>query len=600
MEVTKDDIKAAVGNLQVCAGQKAGGEAAVHAMRTIYSDPDCDAVLLVDATNAFNNINRQAAIHNTRIKCPSLAMYIENLYRKPAKQFICDRHTGNSDTIESAEGTTQGDPVAMAMYAIGLLRLQDHISHEKTQVKQAKECFGNLEIQINEGGEKYLGAVLGTEHTKETFVKSRVEGWIGEMKRLANIAKEEPHAAYTAFTFGLKHKWKYLMRTVPNIGHLLQPIEDTIKRDFIPALSGGRNPTDLERAILELPPRMGGMGITNPCKISDTEHQNSVRLTGHLTQHIVSQTRQGEINEAEQKKTILEITKTREENQKAELENILSQLSEDQQRRMQMAQEVGASNWLTALPIKAKGFSLNKQEFFDALALRYGWHMDGLPQSCWCGSPFNTNHAMICKTGGFVVIRHDEVRDLTAQMLREVCHDVRVEPELLPTGGRSFTLRSVNTAEDAHLDISARGFWARGQRAFFDVRIFNPMAQSNRDQDLHAAHGRHENDKIREYGERVEEVEQGTSTPIVFTTTGGMAPRAKAFYAILAQQLADKKQQSRSCVTAWMRCRLSFSLLRSSLLCLRGTRSKPPSYTSVRDTDFEETVEESRLRENLL
>ncbi|XP_047494101.1 uncharacterized protein LOC125042504 [Penaeus chinensis] len=500
MEVTKDDIKAAVGNLQVCAGQKAGGEAAVHAMRTIYNDPDSDAVL----------------------------------------------HTGNSDTIESAEGTTQGDPVAMAMYAIGLLRLQDHISHEKTQVKQVayaddlagagkindlrkwwdliqrhgppkgyhpnaqksilivkpgniektKECFGNLEIQINADGEKYLGAVLGTEQTKETFEKSRVEGWIGEMKRLANIAKEEPHAAYTAFTFGLKHKWKYLMRAVPNIRHLLQPIEDTIKRDFIPALSGGRNSTDLERAILELPPRMGGMGITNPCKISDTEHRNSVRLTGHLTQHIVSQIRQGEINEAEQKKMILEITKTREENQKAELENLLSQLSEDQQRRMQMAQEVGASNWLTALPIKAKGFSLNKQEFVDALALRYGWHMDGLPQSCSCGSPFNTNHAMTCKTGGFVVIRHDEVRDLTAQMLREVCHDVRVEPDLLPTGRRSFTLRSVNTAEDARLNISARGFWARGQRAFFDVRIFNPMAQSNRDQDLHAAHGKRQDPRI--------------------------------------------------------------------------------------------------------
>ncbi|XP_037787362.1 uncharacterized protein LOC119582922 [Penaeus monodon] len=382
MEVTKDDIKAAVGNLQVCAGQKAGGEEAVQAMRTIYSDHDCDAVLLVDATNAFNNINRQAAIHNTRIKCPSLAMYIENSYRKPAKQFICDRHTGNSDTIESAEGTTQGDPVAMAMYATGLLRLQDHISHEKTQVKQvayaddlagagkindlrkwwdliqrheppqgyhpnaqksisiakpgnieqAKECFGNLEIQINAGGEKYLGAVLGTEQTKETFVKSR-------------------------------------------------PIEDTIKRDFIPALSGGRNPTDLERAILELPPRMGGMGITNPCKISDTEHQNSVRLTGHLTQHI---------------------------------------LSEDQQRRMQMAQEVGASNRLTALPIKAKGFSLNNQEFFDTLPLGYGWHMDRLPQSCSCGSPFNTNHAMICKTGGFVVIRHEEVRDLTADWRKKL------------------------------------------------------------------------------------------------------------------------------------------------------------------------------------
>ncbi|XP_042877753.1 uncharacterized protein LOC122256861 [Penaeus japonicus] len=283
MEVTKDDIKAAVGNLQVCAGQKAGCEAAIHAMRTIYNDPDCDAVLLVDAANAFNNINRQAAIHNMKMKCPSLAMYIENLYNQPAKQFICDRHTGNFDTIESAEGTTQGDPVAMAMYAIGLLRLQDHISHEikPERIEQAKECFKNLDIHINACGEKYLGAVLGTKEAQETFVKSRVEEWIEEIKRLADIAKHEPHAAYTAFTFGIKHKWKFLMRTVPNIGHLLQPIEDTIKRDFIPALSG------------------------------------------------------------------------------------------DHQRGMQMAQEVGASNWLTTLPIKAKGFNLNKQEFFDALTLRY-------------------------------------------------------------------------------------------------------------------------------------------------------------------------------------------------------------------------------------
>ena len=90
-------------------------------------------------------------------------------------------------------------------------------------------------------------------------------------------------------------------------------------------------------------------------------------------------------------------------------------------RGLEMAQEVGASNWLTALPIKAKGFSLNRQEFGDALALRYGWQIDGLPQQCQCGLPFDPNHAMTCKTGGLVCTRHDEVRDLTAQMLQEVC-----------------------------------------------------------------------------------------------------------------------------------------------------------------------------------
>ena len=57
MEVVRDDVGKAVGNLQVCAGQQAGGEAAVHSMRKIFEEVDCHAVLLVDASNAFNSIN---------------------------------------------------------------------------------------------------------------------------------------------------------------------------------------------------------------------------------------------------------------------------------------------------------------------------------------------------------------------------------------------------------------------------------------------------------------------------------------------------------------------------------------------------------------
>ena len=125
------------------------------------------------------------------------------------------------------------------------------------------------------------------------------------------------------------------------------------------------------------------------------------------------------------------------------------------------------------------------------------------------------------------------------------------------------------------------------------------MAQSNRDQDLLAAHKRNERDKKREYDERIREVEQGTFTPLVFTSAGGMAPQATTFYAHLAQQLSEKKQQPKSCVVGWMRCRLSFSLLRSAILCLRGTRSKPPTYINVGDLDFEEVVVESRIENRL-
>ena len=647
MEVTKEDIREAVGNLQVCAGQQAGCEAAIHAMRQIYDEAECEAVMLVDATNAFNTLNRKATIHNIRIKCPSFAKYIENMYKEPAQLYICDRNTNRCETITSEEGTTQGDPVAMAMYAIGLAKLQSKICHERTEVKQvayaddlaragkikklrkwwdlileqgppqgynpnarksvlivkpdcfqeAVEAFENTGVRITVEGDRHLGSVIGTPEYVEMFVKAKVEEWVAELQSLAEIAKAEPHAAYTAFTFGIKHRWTFIMRTVPNIEHLLLPLEETIQEKLLPALAGRHHPSVRDRAIIALPPRLGGLGIPNPLGQAETELQNSKALTAKLTQMIVAQDERGEVDPSEQMKIRNEISKARETKQKNDRDSIKNNLAEriDVGRRMDMVQETGASNWLTALPIRAKGFSLNRQEFNDALALRYGWPIDGLPQECQCGSPFNTDHAMTCKTGGFICSRHDEVRDLTAQMLREVCQDVRVEPPLIQTNGRTFEHRSANTAEDARVDVSARGFWTRGQRAFMDVRIFNPMAQSNRDQDLLAAHRRNEQDKKREYDERIREVEQGTFTPLVFTSSGGMAPQAITFYAHLAQQLSEKKKQPKSSVVGWMRCRLSFSLLRSAILCIRGTRSKPPTYTNVGDLDFEETVVESRI-----
>ena len=133
-------------------------------------------------------------------------------------------------------------------------------------------------------------------------------------------------------------------------------------------------------------------------------------------------------------------------------------MTEEMRRRVHTAQEVGASNWLTTLPLRAKGFSLNKQEFNDALALRYGWPVDGLPNLCVCGTTFSSDHAMVCKKGGFICMRHDEVRDLTAEMLKEVCRDVSVEPPLLPLNGEVFSHQTANTSNDARVDICAGGF----------------------------------------------------------------------------------------------------------------------------------------------
>ena len=131
----------------------------------------------------------------------------------------------------------------------------------------------------------------------------------------------------------------------------------------------------------------------------------------------------------------------------------MAQLEPDLRCILQLAPEKGASSWLTCRPLRRHGFTLHKGAFRDAICLRYGWDPDRLPATCACGKPFSTTHAMSCAIGGYHPLRHNEVRDLTAALQRDVAHDVHVEPHLQPVTGERFPLRSTITAEQARLDV---------------------------------------------------------------------------------------------------------------------------------------------------
>ena len=128
LRTVKDDIQVAAGPLQTCADHEAGCEAAVHAMKEIYTSEETDAILLVDASNAFNTVNRQAALHNIQALCPAVATILNNT---PIKLII----SGEGE-IESSEGTTQGDPLAMAMYALAIRPLIDRLGDLTHGTKQ--------------------------------------------------------------------------------------------------------------------------------------------------------------------------------------------------------------------------------------------------------------------------------------------------------------------------------------------------------------------------------------------------------------------------------------------------------------------------------
>jgi hypothetical protein len=105
LAVTRADLRDAAGAEQLCAGQIAGIEAAIHSIRSAFSNDETEAILLVDATNAFNTMNRQVALINARQLCPSLATALINIYNNPTELF-CDHHL-----LWSCEGTTQGIPL---------------------------------------------------------------------------------------------------------------------------------------------------------------------------------------------------------------------------------------------------------------------------------------------------------------------------------------------------------------------------------------------------------------------------------------------------------------------------------------------------------
>ena len=84
LSIIGNDIQEAAGSQQLCAGQDCGIEATIHAMTDVYNSPDVDGVLMADASNAFNSLNRAACIHNIRLSCPALATIVINCYRSPA------------------------------------------------------------------------------------------------------------------------------------------------------------------------------------------------------------------------------------------------------------------------------------------------------------------------------------------------------------------------------------------------------------------------------------------------------------------------------------------------------------------------------------
>ena len=258
--------------------------------------------------------------------------------------------------IQSTEGTTQGDPLAMSMYAIGILPLINRLTQlckqvwfaddaagagsvenvkkwwdaivkegpkfgyhpnalktwlivKETKFKEGQCALDGTSVQITTSGKRHLGAALGHPLFVNDYVNSKVKKWVSQIDKLSAIAITHPHAAYSAFTQGLVHRWSYVMRTVPNISHMLEPLEEAICQRFLPSLTGQTVSGADMRNLLSLPCNFGGLNIPNPSSIADSHFEASKHITAPLAALIIAQEQNYDLPTIETKRRKAEMKK---------------------------------------------------------------------------------------------------------------------------------------------------------------------------------------------------------------------------------------------------------------------------------------------------
>ena len=121
VQCTKMEFLRAIGDQQLCVSHMAGYKAVLHTVTDIFETDEYEAMLFVYALKVFNSINCQ----NIQVIFPFLAPMIINTYRMSSCLFI------DAESIMSREGVTQGNPLAMAFYAIATILLIESFSNTR-------------------------------------------------------------------------------------------------------------------------------------------------------------------------------------------------------------------------------------------------------------------------------------------------------------------------------------------------------------------------------------------------------------------------------------------------------------------------------------
>ena len=282
-KATKKDLEETCGSQQVACGVKAGIEGALHAVEELFNSTkeDGHSLLLMDASNAFNALNRETALWNARILWPRCSRFLFNTYRGYAQLIV----EGTTELLFSSEGTTQGDPLAMLFYGVSLMPLIESLKDREKYIQtwyaddsgalgalenlvewlssltengpkygyypepsksylvvhpnfaeKTHQLFNRFGIRIVEG-RRYLGGFIGSDEGKIRFTFKKIQEWLDCLGELSKVAEKESQAALVGLTRSLQSEWIFVQRVVKDTSQLFAPLEKMLKEFFFAKLT---------------------------------------------------------------------------------------------------------------------------------------------------------------------------------------------------------------------------------------------------------------------------------------------------------------------------------------------------------------------------
>lgn len=509
LKVAGPQAKEACSIDQLCAGLEAGVEGGVHAMTEAWKRMEHEesiGVVLVDARNAFNEQNREVMLWIVRHEWPMGARFVFNCYRHWAILLVRGAD-GSGFFLHSQEGVTQGDPLAMVAYGVGLLplvrtlkehhptlhqqwyaddaaaigvleQIRDYFRelmeigptygyfpepdksilivqpHSKNQAQQFLQAE-SLKFKLRTGN-RYLGGHVGEASSRDEWLKDLISQWSDGIQELAAVASVYPQTAYAGLQKSLQAEWQYIQRVTEGVGDLFSELEEKIAHKFLPALFGEPpwEDNDHRRPLAALPVKHAGLALPNPTTTADDNYRTSTVVCSHLLQALRPDS-EVTFSSVDHTATLRSATNAFSKRKKEECETklleICSKLDPDTSRTVKRGALCG--QWLSVMPSTVNGTELSPQEFRDNLLLRYGRSPGDLQETCdGCNKSFSVQHALDCKKGGLITQRHNEIAGELMDWAKKATTPtaVRDEPLIHPVSKPAQKDAAKNPPDDAN------------------------------------------------------------------------------------------------------------------------------------------------------